>query len=156
MRKEKFVYNTQTLRYEKVVEPLNVKIFKTFGFLSAVFLTSCIMVAIFYHFYPSPKEEAQKRELNQMKEHYAEMANDVAAMSKVLNNLQERDANVHRHMFGMDPIDQGIWQGGTGGSDKYSDIVKYEYSANTLISTCLLYTSPSPRDATLSRMPSSA
>ena len=27
---------------------------------------------------------------------------------------------------------------------------------NTIIVTCLLYTSPSPRDATLSRMPSSA
>ena len=27
---------------------------------------------------------------------------------------------------------------------------------DTLLSTCLLYTSPSPRDATLSRMPSSA
>ena len=26
----------------------------------------------------------------------------------------------------------------------------------TMLSTCLLYTSPSPRDATLSRMPSSA
>ena len=31
-----------------------------------------------------------------------------------------------------------------------------EENANTLIETCLLYTSPSPRDATLSRMPSSA
>ena len=28
--------------------------------------------------------------------------------------------------------------------------------ANALLKTCLLYTSPSPRDATLSRMPSSA
>ena len=28
--------------------------------------------------------------------------------------------------------------------------------ANTLLKGCLLYTSPSPRDATLSRMPSSA
>ena len=27
---------------------------------------------------------------------------------------------------------------------------------STLLNTCLLYTSPSPRDATLSRMPSSA
>ena len=135
MRKEKFVYNTQTLRYEKVVEPLNVKIFKTFGFLSAVFLTSCIMVAVFYHCYPSPKEEALKRELNQMKDHYTVMNNDLTAMSKVLINVQDRDANVHRHMFGMDPIDQGIWEGGTGGSDKYSDIVNYEFSGSTLIST---------------------
>ena len=31
---------------------------------------------------------------------------------------------------------------------------KAEY--DSLLSTCLLYTSPSPRDATLSRMPSSA
>ena len=31
------------------------------------------------------------------------------------------------------------------------DLLKYEYSQG-----CLLYTSPSPRDATLSRMPSSA
>ena len=36
---------------------------------------------------------------------------------------------------------------------------KTQYSENVKkngISTCLLYTSPSPRDATLSRMPSSA
>ena len=30
------------------------------------------------------------------------------------------------------------------------------YTRNVSITTCLLYTSPSPRDATLSRMPSSA
>ena len=34
---------------------------------------------------------------------------------------------------------------------------KYQLdSSNTIIYGCLLYTSPSPRDATLSRMPSSA
>ena len=31
-----------------------------------------------------------------------------------------------------------------------------EVGGSTTIGTCLLYTSPSPRDATLSRMPSSA
>ena len=33
---------------------------------------------------------------------------------------------------------------------------KAKFSYNGYVSTCLLYTSPSPRDATLSRMPSSA
>ena len=32
----------------------------------------------------------------------------------------------------------------------------HHYKMTDLIYTCLLYTSPSPRDATLSRMPSSA
>ena len=40
------------------------------------------------------------------------------------------------------------------------DIIKndgiYQVFDNSMIKTCLLYTSPSPRDATLSRMPSSA
>ena len=31
-----------------------------------------------------------------------------------------------------------------------------KYGGNAMIDDCLLYTSPSPRDATLSRMPSSA
>jgi len=32
----------------------------------------------------------------------------------------------------------------------------FKYLAESLLDACLLYTSPSPRDATLSRMPSSA
>ena len=100
MRKEKFVYNTQTLRYEKVVEPLNVKIFKAFGFLSAVLVTASIMVAMFYHFFPSPKEEALIREINKYKAEYEDVNNDLAFMSKVLENIQKRDAivvSLHTH-----------------------------------------------------------
>ncbi|HFC00678.1 MAG TPA: M23 family metallopeptidase, partial [Phaeodactylibacter sp.] len=133
MRKEKFVYNTQTLRYEKVVEPLNVKIFKAFGFFSAVLVTAIIMIAISYRFFPSPKEKALMRELDQMKNHYAEMSNEVASMSKVLNNIHERDGSVNRLIFGMEPMDEGIWEGGTGGSDKFRDLTKYERTGNTLI-----------------------
>mgnify|MGYP003312319667 CR=1 FL=1 len=40
--------------------------------------------------------------------------------------------------------------------DHPSNTTPEEFFANQLDSICLLYTSPSPRDATLSRMPSSA
>ena len=43
--------------------------------------------------------------------------------------------------------------------DKLVDGLTYTFSVCVYVSiymTCLLYTSPSPRDATLSRMPSSA
>ena len=42
------------------------------------------------------------------------------------------------------------------GSDKKSVNYTYNVNAESTGITCLLYTSPSPRDATLSRMPSSA
>ena len=40
-------------------------------------------------------------------------------------------------------------------SSAYEGQVWYNSATGTLKSVCLLYTSPSPRDATLSRMPSS-
>ena len=43
-----------------------------------------------------------------------------------------------------------FWQGIVAGKSGISNIVNMD------VSNCLLYTSPSPRDATLSRMPSSA
>ena len=45
---------------------------------------------------------------------------------------------------------------GTVEEDEISAIDLEDQINETSISTCLLYTSPSPRDATLSRMPSSA
>ena len=42
------------------------------------------------------------------------------------------------------------------GTDKYLDTPKHLKDRGVLNMNCLLYTSPSPRDATLSRMPSSA
>ena len=41
-------------------------------------------------------------------------------------------------------------------SFKFKGKIYYGLEGDTLASACLLYTSPSPRDATLSRMPSSA
>ena len=46
----------------------------------------------------------------------------------------------------------------TRGDDKYEveELLSDTGSGHNVVKTCLLYTSPSPRDATLSRMPSSA
>ena len=48
----------------------------------------------------------------------------------------------------LDPDDDG-----DGVND---DVDDFPYDANEYVDSCLLYTSPSPRDNTLSRMPSSA
>ena len=133
MRKEKFVYNTQTLRYEKVVEPLRVKIFRVLGFVCGVVVSSIIIISLAYTYFPSPKEEALMREISQMKAQYASINSDIDMLSKVLENVQERDANVHRIIFGMDPIDEDVWNGGVGGHNKYSTLTKYKNTGELLV-----------------------
>ena len=135
MRKEKFVYNNQTLRYEKVVEPLRVIVLKILGFVSAVILAAVIIISIAYTYFPSPKEKALLREINQMEYKYITLNNKLDLMSKVLENVQERDGSVHRMMFGMDPIDQDVWNGGTGGHDKYSNLTDFKSTGDLLIAT---------------------
>ena len=51
----------------------------------------------------------------------------------------------------IEQIDKGIWEAIVSGNENYEVAI---YFQDNII--CLLYTSPSPRDATLSRMPSSA
>jgi len=133
MRKEKFVYNTQTLRYEKVVDPIRIKLLKLLGFTAAVGVTAVVIISIVLAYFPSPKEKALLREIEQMKFQYMALNGDFDMMSKVLNNIQERDASVHRMIFGMDPVDENIWNGGTGGHDKYSHLTKFKNSGELLI-----------------------
>ena len=135
MRKEKFVYNTQTLRYEKVVEPLRSKVLRLFGFLSAVLVAAFIIISITLKYFPSPKEKALIRELQQMEYMYMQLNNDVESLTKVLTNVQDRDASVHRLMFGMDPIDKNVWDGGIGGHNKYEKLTKYKRTGDLLYAT---------------------
>ena len=131
MGKEKFYYNETTLRYEKLKTPLKTKILRTFGFL----LASAGMAVVLYSFVPSPFERAQTREIQQLELQHIAMNDQVEKMGKVLENLQDRDANVHRVIFGMDPIDNQVWNGGQGGSEKYDFITNYKSTGELLQST---------------------
>lgn len=132
MRKEKFIYNTQTLRYEKVTEPLQTKLLRLFGFVCAAVFTAFIFTLISHKIFPSPKEEALLRELDQMKAQYGEISRDMERMENVLLNIQERDAMAHRMIFGMDPIDKDVWEMGIGGHDRYADFRQFKHSGEVM------------------------
>lgn len=126
-RKEKFVYNIHTLTYEKVVIPLKTRIWQAFGFFSVVVVTSLLMLTVFYTIFPSPREADLMREIDQMSSKYKQMSSQVDVMSKVLGNIQDRDANVHRMVFGMDPIDQDVWNAGVGGHEAHPELGAFKY-----------------------------
>ena len=134
-RKEKFVYNIHTLTYEKVVIPLKTRIWQAFGFFSVVLVTAVGLLSILYTYFPSPREKELISTIDQMKNKYAQLDEKLGVMSKVLDNIHERDSYVHRAVFGMDPIDQDIWTAGVGGHEAHPELAVFKYGSEAIRST---------------------
>jgi murein DD-endopeptidase MepM/ murein hydrolase activator NlpD len=134
-RKETFVYNTQTLSYERVVVPLRTRIWQAFGFFSAVLVAAVALLALLYHFFPSPREKELLQEIEQMERKYAQLNQELDEMAQTLQRIQERDAYVHRAVFGMDPIDPDVWDGGTGGHESHPEAKAFKYGGEAIQST---------------------
>lgn len=135
MKKETFTYNHHTLTFDKVERTLKDKLLRAFGFICAVLLTGFFLTFITHQFFPSPREKALIREIDQMAFKYQALNNDLDMMSKVLENIQDRDASAHRMVFGMDPIDKDVWNGGIGGHERNSELSIFKYSGELLSST---------------------
>ena len=135
MGKEKFIYNAQTLRYERVKEPLSVKLIRIFGFICTAVLTAFIFTQIIYSYFPSPKEKALLSEIEIMKAEYEELDKLVDMFKQELGYLHDRDSYTHRMVFGLDPIDQGVWNGGVGGHDQYDEYRELKNSGDLIANT---------------------
>ena len=125
MGKEKFIYNTHTLRYEKVEQSISQKITKVLGFVCAAIFTAFIFTLLAHRWIPSPQEKLLRNEVKFMESHFAEVNTELEQLREVLAKIQERDAYAHRMVFGMDPIDEGVWEGGVGGHDQYASLRQY-------------------------------
>jgi len=132
MGKEKFVYNTNTLTYERVVVPLKTRIWQAFGFFSVVMVTASLLLVALYTFFPSPREKELMSEITAIEKKYGQLNLQIEEMETVLANVQERDADVHRAVFGMNPIDKNIWDAGIGGHDNHPELQAFKYSGQTL------------------------
>ncbi|NND35319.1 MAG: M23 family metallopeptidase [Saprospiraceae bacterium] len=135
MKKEKFVYNPKSLTFERYKAPVSKRLFQSVGFLLAVVGTSLGMLYLLIQYRPSPKEQSLMREIDQMKIKYSSINEQLNMMTKVLDNIQDRDANVHRMIFGMDPISENVWHSGVGGHRQYSEVTNYQNSGSLLLNT---------------------
>lgn len=133
MRKDKFFYNTQTLRYERFELSWSQKLLRIFGFFCTVVFSGFLLMLLVNKFFPSPQEVALKQEIEQLSFEYKTLLTDLKDMDSNLRKVYEKDAYAYRLIFGLDPIDQSVWEGGTGGSDKYEDYRRFVYSGQLMV-----------------------
>jgi murein DD-endopeptidase MepM/ murein hydrolase activator NlpD len=104
MKKIRYFYNTNTLRYEKQVVPLRETLLRILGFLSAAIVTALIIVAIAFRFLDSPKEKLLRIQLERTQELNKVYADQVLDISDRLKQLEKRDNEVYRSIFEAEPI----------------------------------------------------
>lgn len=104
MKKIKYYYNTNALRYEKLVTPLRVKLLRFFGFIAAALVTALILVSIAFRFIPSPEAKLASAQYQNMKENYDVLNNKVQALQQEMASLENRDNQVYRSIFEANPL----------------------------------------------------
>ena len=104
MKKIKYFYNTHTLRYEKLVTPLRVKLLRFFGFLSALLVSAALVIYLYNRFFPKPRDLESNRRYEILKENYKTVDAKVRNLNEQLVALEKRDNEVYRSIFEANPV----------------------------------------------------
>ena len=104
MKKIKYFYNTNSLRYEKLETPLRVKLLRIFGFLAAAIVTAAIISFFAFRFIGSPNEKLLNLENERLQDKYEQLNDQVKAAQEQMSELVKRDNEVYRAIFEANPI----------------------------------------------------
>ncbi len=104
MKKIKYYYNTNTLRYEKLEVPLRVKLLRIFGFLAAAVVTAALISYFAFQFVGSPNEKLLRMQNERLKDRYSDLSARVSTLDAQMRELEKRDNNVYRSIFEANPI----------------------------------------------------
>src|SRR5690348_5769513 len=104
MKKIKYYYNTNTLRYEKLETPLRVKLLRVLGFISAAIVTALIIVSVAYKYFPSANEKLLQQQNDDLREDFYVLDEQVRKMNERMKDLEERDNDIYRAIFEANPI----------------------------------------------------
>jgi murein DD-endopeptidase MepM/ murein hydrolase activator NlpD len=104
MKKIKYFYNTNTLRYEKLETPLRVKLLRVLSFIATTLVTSLILVAIAFRYIDSPKEKLLKQQYDAAHEKLDVLNTHVEKLVRQMAELEKRDNDVYRAIFEANPI----------------------------------------------------
>ncbi len=128
--KKRYQYDPETLTHKEI----EYNVLKTFfkRFLSQSVISILLGIGLFYiayQHYEPPKEQYLKQKNKELKFKYAKLNQRFGHYYSLLDAIQERDDNMYRPVFEVDPIPASIRQAGFGGSEKYEKYNGFENSA---------------------------
>lgn len=134
MNKVKYKFNKKSLTFDRVHTTMRKRLLYFFSHLSTGVVFAAVVLVVAYNFLDSPKEKAQKRELDQMKLQYQILNDQLDKVTRIIDDLQDRDDNIYRVIFEAEPIPSSIRSAGIGGIDRY-EAMKGHSNSDLIIET---------------------
>lgn len=122
MQKEKYYYNPNTLKYEKYKLSIGQRILRIAGFFTSAFFFGFLAMVFGYTAFDNPEEQSRKTELSQMQEKYEILDKRINVLSKVLEDMSDRDDNIYRVIFESEPLPDNLRKGGINKSKIYAEL----------------------------------
>ncbi|SNT38975.1 Peptidase family M23 [Ekhidna lutea] len=135
MAKIKYYYDTESCRYERIKVSSWDIIINLMGFLV---VSSIIGLGIFFvtdHYFESPAKASLRKENEELKLYYELLEKDLNEANRMLSVLEERDDDIYRVVFGVEPIPDEIRSAGVGGANRYRDLLEQGLKREELILT---------------------
>ena len=128
MAKVKYYYDPETLSYQQIELRKRDKFKNSIIILLGVGLTMFLGFMVLSQFIESPKQKAQKRELENSKLHIELLGKRIEEVTEVLGDLQERDNYIYRSYFEANPIPDEQRKAGFGGVNRYKNLEGFNNS----------------------------
>ena len=102
--KKKYKINPETLAMEQVESGLGYWLRQTGIYILSGIVLGVVFLYLFLVFFPSPREKQLLREKEAMQSQMETLNRQVDQMQIVMTDLQQRDDNLYRVLFGAEPI----------------------------------------------------
>jgi murein DD-endopeptidase MepM/ murein hydrolase activator NlpD len=128
MAKVKYYYDPETLSYQQIEVRKRDKLKNSIIFLLAAGLFMILGFVVLSQVFESPKEKAQKRELENSNLHIQLLGKRINELTSVVEDLQERDNYIYRTYFEANPIPDEQRKAGFGGVNRYKNLEGFDNS----------------------------
>lgn len=122
--KKKYKINPETLAMEQVEQGFRYWIRQTGIYILAGIVIGILFLYLFLTFFPSPREKQLLREKASLESQLEVLNIQVDQMQVVMTDLQQRDDNLYRVLFGAEPIPLSVRQGAQRKIDYYEQIAQ--------------------------------
>jgi murein DD-endopeptidase MepM/ murein hydrolase activator NlpD len=128
MAKVKYYYDSDTLSYQKIRVKKRDTFKKFLLTVVAAFIFMIIGFVVFTPVFESPKEKELKRELEFVKLNEELHTKKLVQLGQILEDIQDRDNNIYRLYFEVNPIPEEQRKAGFGGVNRYKALEGFDNS----------------------------